>query len=192
MTWFVQAVFLLSFPFLTFRFLHSNQSRLDQQEVRDRFDSLYQNVDVNKGPAAFSFTLYFCLRRLLFAYVIGNILQTIVLQILLFDLVSTCMLCYFMTARPMMDKVNNLIQIFNETVVLLCIQCMFLFTYYVESAEVRYNMGQKVLYLVAFNIFTNLVVLIALLIKKIYNAIFTWYVKRRNRIAREQAIMIRS
>ena len=46
--------------------------------MRMSFDSLYQNIDVLKGPIAFSFTLFFCLRRLMFAYTIEMVQQTIV------------------------------------------------------------------------------------------------------------------
>jgi len=63
---------------------------------------------------------------------------------------------------------------FNELVVLLCIQSMFLFTEYVPDAAVRYDMGQKVLYLLASNILLNFFVLIAILIKKICVGVRSW------------------
>ena len=117
---------------------------------------------------------------------------TIVYQIFVFDLVSTLLLCYFLTVRPMKDRINNAIQIFNEIVVLLCIESMFLFTSYVPDVRTRYQMGQKVLLLVAMNIIINFIVLIAILLKKIYKAVRTWYVKRHNRIATEKAIIMRA
>ena len=86
-----------------------------------------------KGPIAFSFTLYFCVRRLAFAFVIGQVHWTIVYQTFVLDLVSTLMLCYFVSMQPMVDRINNAIQVFNEVVVLLCIQSMFLFTNYVPN-----------------------------------------------------------
>jgi len=61
---------------------------------------------------------------------------------------------------------------------LACIQSMFLFTNYVESPEVRHAMGQNVLYLVAVNVFINLVILIMIIARKIYRAIRSWYAKR--------------
>ena len=161
-------------------------------EVKERFDSLYQNVELLKGPIAFSFTLFFCARRLAFALVIGQVHWTIVYQIFVLDLVSTLMLCYFVAIMPMMDGINNAIQIFNEIVVLLCIEGMFLFTSYVPDVRTRYQMGQKVLLLVAMNIIINFIVLIAILLKKIYKAMRTWFVKRYNRIATEKAIILRA
>ena len=91
-----------------------------------------------------------------------------------------------------MDKINNAIQIFNEIVVLLCIQSMFLFTNYVPDVEVRYKMGQKVLYLLAANILLNMVVLISNLLSKIYTGLRNWYLKRRNRIFLERRTLHKS
>ena len=87
----------------------------------------------------------------------------------------------------MVDGINNAIQIFNELVVLLCIQSMFLFTNYVPEAQTRYDMGRKLLYLVLANISLNLIVLILSLLIKICKAGRNWYIKRQNRIAVEKA-----
>ena len=146
--------------------------------MRERFDSLFQNVDVYKGPIAFAFSVYFCLRRLAIAFVIGQVRRTIVFQIYLLDIASTLMLSYFIVILPMNGRINNMIQIFNELVVLICIQCLFLFTNYVPDPSLRYNMGNKVLYLVAYNVLVNLMVLILTLLQKIYRGIRNWYVRR--------------
>ena len=177
--WFAIGAYLFGFPILTFQLLFRNWRTIWKPDMRARYDSLYQNVEVYKGPGAFAFTLYFCMRRLIFAFVITRVLDTIVYQILLLDLGSTLMLAYFVSALPMADKLNNAIQIFNETAVLVCIWSMFLFTNYVGSPEVRHNMGQKVLFFVALNIFINLVVLLVVLIRKIWKAIRIWFIKRK-------------
>ena len=70
--------FLFGFPIFTFKVLHRKQETLSKAETKARFDSLYQNVEVLKGPIAFAFTLYFCARRLAFAYVIGQVHWSIV------------------------------------------------------------------------------------------------------------------
>ena len=58
---------------------------------------------------------------------------------------------------------------------------MFLFTNYVGNPEVRHNMGQKVLYFVAFNVVSNLVVLLITLARKLYRGIRNWWIKRKLR-----------
>jgi len=66
-------------------------------------------VEIYKGPIAYSFTLYFCVRRLLFAYTVANEHNTIVYQVFILDFLSTFMLGFYTTVRPMEDGVNNFI-----------------------------------------------------------------------------------
>ena len=56
-----------------------------------------------------------------------------------------------------------------------------MFTNYVGNPEVRHNMGQKVLYFVAFNVVSNLVVLLITLARKLYRGIRNWWIKRKLR-----------
>lgn len=69
---------------------------------------------------------------------------------------------------------------------------MFLFTNYVPDVQSRYDMGGRVLYLVAVNIIINFLVLIAILVKKIYTIVRLWLIKRHNRIEGEKAIIRRA
>ena len=69
---------------------------------------------------------------------------------------------------------------------------MFLFTNYVPDVQSRYDMGGRVLYLVAVNIIINFLVLIAILVKKIYTIMRLWLIKRHNRIEGEKAIIRRA
>ena len=78
LTWLVTGCFLFVFPYVIFRTLFTRWKTIHKREVRERYDSLYQSVDVYKGPIAFSFSFYFCLRRLAFAFVIGQVYRTIV------------------------------------------------------------------------------------------------------------------
>ena len=104
------------------------------------------------------------MRRLLFALVIGNVMRTIVYQVLLVDYLSLMLLAYYLSILPMNDKINNFIQIFNEFVVLTAIQLLFLFTDYVQDPEMRYDLGYYYLYMVAGNVIINLIILITLII----------------------------
>lgn len=98
-----------------------NIDSLPGAELRQKYGALYQNVDVYKGPIAVSYSFYFCLRRLLFAYIVTQVFHTIVFQVFLLDFLTTSLLVYYLQVRPMVDRVNNFIQIFNELVVLLAV-----------------------------------------------------------------------
>ena len=57
--------------------------------------------------------------------------KSIVLQILVADVLSTLLLVFFIRVRPMVNWLNNAIQIFNELVVLVSVWLMFHFTEFV-------------------------------------------------------------
>ena len=73
---------------------------------------------------------------------------------------STGVLCYFVVATPMIDRTNNFIHIFNETIILLCIWMLFLFTDYTAEAERRHTYGTYFLYVIALNFAVNFLVLL--------------------------------
>ena len=59
----------------------------------------------------------FLIRRLIFAYIIGQIMQGITIQIFMIYFLSCFLLGYYVSVMPMVDRVNNFIQIFNELLV---------------------------------------------------------------------------
>jgi len=130
--------YIFCFPYYTWKFLFVNMKDLRSTVMREKYDSLYQNIEVLKGPIAFSFSLVFCYRRLIFAYVIAMVSQTIVFQVFIIDFLSMLLLSYYICIRPMTDVLNNFIHIFNEFIVLFAIQMLFLFTLYVEDPTIRY------------------------------------------------------
>ena len=78
----------------------------------------------------------------------------------------------------MVGIVNNGIQIFNETVVLVCLWLMFHFTEYVPCPLIRYELAWYFMYFVAANIGGNVLVLFYIILFKIYEAIRKCYLKR--------------
>ena len=75
------------------------------------------NIEIDKGNKAIAFTFVFLVRRLLFAYVIGQIMQGVTIQIFTIYFLSCFLLGYYVSVMPMVDRINNLIQIFNELLV---------------------------------------------------------------------------
>ena len=138
LTMLAAGTYIFCFPYYTWKFLFFNMKDLGTAVMRERYDSLYQNIEVLKGPIALSFSLVFCYRRLIFAYVISLVSQTIVFQVFIIDFLSMFLLCYYICIKPMTDGISNFIHIFNEFIVLLAIQMLFLFTLYVEDPTIRY------------------------------------------------------
>ena len=118
-------------------------------------------------------------RRFFFAWVIVYCGSSIVLQVALVEFLSTILLAYYLSVRPMVDRVNNFTQVFNEIVVLLCQWLMFHFTDFVTDPIVRYELGWYLLYLVATNVAVNLLVLIYVISNKIYLAARNYFLERK-------------
>ena len=62
-------VYLVLFPIWSLCYLLKNFARLETPVMQLKYGTLYQNVDP-KRPVALLFTLYFCVRRLVFALLI--------------------------------------------------------------------------------------------------------------------------
>ena len=101
--------------------------------MKAKYDSVYQNVDYYK-KSALAYTSYFLARRFTFAAIIVLCGASIVLQVFIADIMSTLLLIFFLSVRPMNDSVNNAVQIFNESAVLISIWLMFHWTQYVSGA----------------------------------------------------------
>ena len=78
----------------------------------------------------------------------------------------------------MQDLMNNMIQIFNEVVILFCTWSLFLFTDYVPSPEQRYEYGQSYLYFIGFNFTVNILVLVWIVVSGLIRSCRQKYASR--------------
>ena len=81
----------------------------------------------------------------------------------------------------MNDNFNNFIQVVNELTVLICVWLMFHYTEFVASPDTRYDLGFSFMYLVAADVILNVLFLIYVVVKKIYMACRSIFVRRRAR-----------
>ena len=166
----VTVTYLVCFPIIQYRFLLRKHESLGEDFVKEKYGSLYTNVQHEKRHAL-RFTLYFCMRRFAFALVICFLKESLVLQILAADMAILGMLSFYVGGLPMSDKANNFIQIFNEIVVCSCIISLVIFTDFIPNPVDRYEYGYTLLYVVATSIGVNVIILIATILISIYNAI---------------------
>ena len=94
------------------------------------------------------------------------------------DFLCMFLLCYYVTVLPMIDGLQNFIQIFNEAIVTLTVVSLFLFTDYVDDPEVKYQFGLYFTVVVGFNIGVNLIILITNVILQIKIACRRFCLKR--------------
>lgn len=163
-------VYSLLLPCWSYCYLRKKYTRMPSAQFKMKFDSLYQNLDYFK-KRALPHTSWFLMRRLLFAAVIVFCQFSIVLQVFLADILSTLLLIFFITVKPMYDRTNNVIQIVNESVVLVSVWLMFHFTEFVTDPEDRYDLAFYFLYFVAVDVALNVALLVFTLLKKIFLSI---------------------
>ena len=133
-------IYVIGCPIFSVMLLYRKKAKLREPDFKSKYDSIYQNVDYYKKKALQS-TSWFFVRRFFFAGVIVFCTSSIVLQIFLADVLSTCMLIYFITVKPMNTSLNNLTQILNEIFVLISVWLMFHFTEFVNDPVTRYHLA---------------------------------------------------
>ena len=134
-----------------------------------RFNSLYLNVDYFKF-GALPFTAVLIMRRFVFAFnavFFSEVSYSSTVQLQLSLWASQCICQYLVRVRPMIDWQNNTAQIFNESSLLVICSMMFNFTDHIPEAEDRYLIGWYFLYIIYTNVGVNLVIVAALIVKKI-------------------------
>ena len=66
----------------------------------------------------------------------------------------------------MVGLVNNVVEIVNETIVLVCFWLQFLFTDYVEDPVIRHKLGYGVLYFIGLGVGVNFLAFLYIVISK--------------------------
>ena len=131
---------ILAIPPLIYVFLSKNKHRLQDDNFKLRFFSLYLNVNTRKDNALLMMTL-FVTRQLLFALNVVLLKGYTNCQIFMQFLTSLMLLLFFVAVRPLNSAFLNGMEIFNELVLLLASYFLFCFTYFVPDAHTRYKLG---------------------------------------------------
>jgi hypothetical protein len=79
----------------------------------------------------------------------------------------------------MVGLVNNVVEIVNETIVLVCFWLQFLFTDYVEDPVIRHEFGYGVLYFIAVGVSVNFSAFLYLMISRAVIGVRQYCTKRR-------------
>ena len=165
------------FPVFALAFVLVNFKKLETPFIRNRYGSLYQNVDPTR-KVALRFTFYFCLRRIVFAFVICMLTQSLVLQVMIADFAILALLSYYTRVKPMKDSLNNAVQIFNEVAIIVLLQFMFMLTDFTEDPVLRHDYGYYFLYYVATLIGINICFFVASMVILGRIAYRRWYARK--------------
>ena len=123
----IMTLLLIIFIVYTLCFFFEYKNRLNDPVTKQRFGSLYLNINPDIKYAIMSAPL-FMIRRMIFC---ANIIFTpnnTLLQLLLQTICSLFLITFFVRLRPMETTFLNCMEIVNESSFLICCYLMFLFT----------------------------------------------------------------
>ena len=187
----ILAILILSYclglTIFAYRLLKKKFAKLPEATFRSKFGSLYLNVNTHDRKAV-HFTFFFLLRRMLFVGAITLFNFSIVFQVMSLDILSTCLLAFYVSVMPMQGVMNNLMEVMNELSVLASIIYMFVFTDYVPDPVLRYSFGYDFLFFVGGIIALNLLAFIFTIISTIILKVKLWCTRRRRRASIAAAI----
>ena len=100
----VVLILLIVFPVVAHRCMVKHREDLNQDTMKEKYGSLYQNVR-DKDSDSLRFTMYFCFRRMAFAAIIVFLKDYLMYQIMAADLSIMCILVFYVGVLPMTNKV---------------------------------------------------------------------------------------
>jgi hypothetical protein len=121
-----------------------------------RYGSIYSYLNPGNLHATF-YTVYFVIRRLIYAISIVYGGSLVGIQLMAQVLMSLVQLCYLVHVRPFAEAQDNALEIFNEASILLILTCHLSFATGTESVVAVYNFGYLVIELILFNIGVNII-----------------------------------
>ena len=93
-----------------------------------KFDSLYLDLNEHGGVWVKMQSSMFIVRRILTGFVLVFLTELPNMQILMLIFLSLMSLVYLVITLPYNSKFQNIIEIFNEGILLLATYCMLIFT----------------------------------------------------------------
>ena len=162
MTFFFLTV-ILGFPPLTYFILHKFKDKLENEDFKGRFESLYLNVNTKVDKSILMITL-FVFRRLVYAAAIVFLAGSTVAQIFVQFFCCLMMTLFFIIVKPMNEPFLNRMEIFNELCLLVCSYYLFMFTDFIPDVQTRFLAGWGFIGIAVFNIGVNW----AMLFYKVY------------------------
>jgi hypothetical protein len=127
-------------PFFVVGFYSFNFSKLGEKEFSDKFGSVYEGLNTN-SRSVIAFTTIFLIRRALFALLTVLLHKYVIIQLILTIELTMVMVCYMLHLKPFEEKLMNRLEAMNDTVTLLLVDLMFMFTPIVDSNLLKYNLG---------------------------------------------------
>ena len=151
-------VLMVLFPILSTIIIVRNFDSVLEKDFKDKYGELTSNIQT-RNSGSFLYTSIFLAHRAAMAMIIVLLQSYPYFQIQLNLFVASLVLIYIGWVRPFTNKILNVMETFNALGVLLVAYFMLMFTDWLPSNKVRYDMGWYmvgvVIFLISFNMIVN-------------------------------------
>ena len=121
---------LLILPYFSFFYLKENYIQLEEQEFKDKFETLYQNLFPLKS-SVYKMTTIFCIKRLIYALVTVYLGEHIVPNVYSYTLIPLFSIGFNLNNRPMNSRVLNFMENINEVIIYFSGYFLLVFTQWI-------------------------------------------------------------
>jgi hypothetical protein len=127
-------------PLFVVGFYSLNFAKIEDEEFINKFGSVYEGLKTN-SRSVIVYTTIFLVRRALFALLTVLLHKFVIIELILTIILTMMMACYTLHFKPFEETLMNQLEAMNDTVTLLLIDLMILFTPIVDSNLFKYNLG---------------------------------------------------
>ena len=156
----LSSVLLVAFPCWLFCFLRKNYFDLHFREFRDKYETIYLNMQLYDNEYAIWLPIVYCLRRAALAATCCCLIGYPVFQFLSLFATQTICLIYLGHAKPYETRYELRVEYFNETMIFVLIYHLILFTKeYIELVDIRHYVGISLIFFTLLLLLVNLVLI---------------------------------
>jgi len=177
------AVALVAAPIFVIVFYGRNFSKLSDEDFESKFGSVYEGLKTSERYVL-AYTPVFLLRRALFTVNSLLLYEYVMIQMGCAVVITLAQGCYILQFKPFDDPLINMLEAMNETITLLLIDLIFLFTPLIESQKLKYRLGFVFIGMLASCIAVHLFFLFTDMAKQMLSRIKVWRAKWKARKAK--------
>ena len=127
----------LAVPVITAFYLRPRFGQLNDSDMKERFGSIYEMINLESSNSAIIWPIVFCIRRAIFAVAVV-FTKNPVLQLMAFTYPTLAVVIILGYTHPLESQYANRVEMYDSVTVLLLSYCLFCFTEFVPDPNIRY------------------------------------------------------
>ena len=145
-------------PFLIFRYVTYHFTKLNEQLVKKRVGTVYDELDLRKGKKILIQPVFFLLRRIVLAYTIVYMKDNFAGQVIVIYLQTLASVIILSSVHAFESKQRHRMEFFNEAILLLILYTILCFSDWLDDEELQLKIGFVSCSLICFHFGLNFVI----------------------------------